>query len=146
MDLAWQFTYIDGLIIAIIIFAVVGFFYIRNILRRANSEQLDKKFIKEQWKKTKELLDFGQEMNYKLAVIEADKLLDFVLKSYYFNGQKMSERLKQATYRFPELKKVFWAHRVRNQVVHEARYVLKYSEAKKVLELFERALKVLGAL
>jgi hypothetical protein len=146
MNLSWQFTYIDAIIILAIILIGVIVFYVRAIVRRTRGDQLDKKFIKEQWKKITELLDYGQEMNYKLAVIEADKLLDYVLKQHFFPGETMADRLRSAAFRFPEIKKVWWAHKVRNLVVHETRYTLKYGEAKKVLELFAKALKALGAL
>jgi len=146
MDLSWQFSYIDILIVMAAILLIAVFLYVRKILIRARGEHLDTKFIKEEWKKINELLDYGQEMNYKLAVIEADKLLDFVMKASYFQGLTMADRLRFGSYRFPELKKVWWAHKVRNLVVHEARYNLKHGEAKKVLELFGNALKALGAL
>ena len=126
--------------------AIIGFFFVRASLKRSSQTDVDLKFVKEQWVKIEELLGYGKEMNYKLAVIEADKMLDFVLKGMYFPGEKMADRLKVATYKFPALRQVWWAHKVRNQVVHDPRYVLKYGETKKVIGLFKKALRELDAL
>ena len=55
-------------------------------------------FYKEEWNKIEELASYGKEMNLKLAIIEADKLLDSVLKKMYFPGKTMAERLKSASF------------------------------------------------
>jgi hypothetical protein len=146
MNIGWQFTTSDLLIIFFVLAAIVGFFFVRASLRRSSQTNVDLKFVKEQWVKIEELLGYGKEMNYKLAVIEADKMLDFVLKGMSFPGEKMADRLKVATYKFPSLRQVWWAHKVRNQVVHDPRYVLKYGETKKVIGLFKKALRELDAL
>lgn len=88
----------------------------------------------------------GKEMNYKLAVIEADKLLDYALKAQNFSGETMAERLNSATYKYPKLKKVWWAHKVRNYIVHDPNYIVKFNETCRVLDLFKKALKKLGGL
>jgi len=144
--LAWEFEWKDLLVLILILASFLAFFFVRRYLKKQAVEGVDVKFVRGQWQKIEELLSYGQEMNYKLAVIEADKMLDFVLKAMYFPGEKMSDRLKLATYKYPSLKKVWWAHKVRNQVVHEPRYTLKFNETKKVVSLFKNALKELGAL
>ena len=131
-----------GIFLAIILFVIVR----RGLKNLSASDGLDRKFIREEWKKIEELPEYGKEMNYKLAVIEADKLLDFALKEMYFPGETMADRLKIASCKFPKLREVWWAHKVRNHVVHDSRYHLKHGETRKVLTLFKRALKELTAL
>lgn len=147
MELTWEFNIIDffiifGAVIFLILFVVVK--YITD--KDKYPEGIDKKFVRDKWRKIEDLFSYGKEMNFKLAVIEADKLLDYVLKESYFQGETMGDRLKMATYRYPKLRQVWWAHKVRNHVVHETKYELRHGEAKKVLGLFKNALKELKAI
>lgn len=147
MEITYEPTIYDlviGLVtVAILLLIIVGYYFVR---KNKEVDGIDRKFVRERWKKIEELFAYGKEMNYKLAVIEADKLLDEVLKSMYFGGNTMADRLKLASYKFPKLKRVWWAHKVRNLVVHDARYALRHGETKVVLRLFKRALKEFNAL
>jgi len=147
MNITWEFTTFDALVLLGIIPVIAIIFIIRLIIKKLKAPSgIDKKFVKQQWKKIEQLISYGKEMNYKLAVIEADKLLDYVLKQMHFPGKTMAERLKLATYQYPKLQSVWWAHKVRNLVVHDVRYHLRYGESRKVLSLFKNALKDLNVL
>jgi len=147
MNLTYEFTAVDIAIASGIAVVVVLFFVARWFARKGRlPEGLDRKFYRGRWKEIEVLVELKKEMNYKLAVIEADKLLDSALRGMYFTGTTMAERLKLASYKFPKLKQVWWAHQVRNHVVHDIRYELRHGEARKVLDLFKRALNTLGVL
>ncbi|MBI5077515.1 hypothetical protein HZB94_04005 [Candidatus Falkowbacteria bacterium] len=146
MEIDWELKFLDfliagGIVLLAILIIVARYFYLKS-----KTSEIDKKFFQERWKQIAALLGLGKEMNYKLAVIEADKLLDEALKLMYLPGATTFERLKFATYKFPRLKHSWWAHRVRNEVVHNVHYTLKYNEAEKVLELIKKALKELDVL
>lgn len=145
MSVTWNFNFTDAIIILAIVALLALILTARYFIIRSETE-VDRKFFKNQWKKILEIMSYGKEMNFKLAVIEADKLLDEALKAMYFPGATMAERLKFASYKFPKLKHVWWAHNVRNQIVHESRYVLKFGETKIVLRLFKEALNELNVL
>lgn len=58
----------------------------------------------------------------KLAVMEYDKLADFILQQQGLPGQTMGDRMKMASRLFPsnQAYQDFWAvHKVRNQLAHE---------------------------
>ena len=147
MSIAWEFSIVD-LFVLIAVILVIALIVIARIfsLKYRGDKGLDRKFFRTRWQKIEELFSYGKEMNYKLAVIEADKLLDEALKVSSFPGNTMAERIKVATYKHPKLKEVWWAHKVRNHVVHDVRYILKHGESKMVLRLFKKALKELSAL
>jgi len=147
MHFSYEFTAVDIAIGLGIVVVIVVFFVARWFARQSRlPEGLDRKFYRARWKEIEALVELKKEMNYKLAVIEADKLLDSALRGMYFTGTTMAERLKLASYKFPKLKQVWWAHQVRNHVVHDVRYELRHGEAKKVLDLFKRAMNTLGVL
>lgn len=113
---------------------------------KSREYDLDKKGIKKRWQEIEEMLNRPGEMNYKLAVMEADKLLDFVLKSMSMSGNDMGQRIRFASFKYRRLKKVWWAHVLRNQLVHEATFSLDHATARRAIKTFERALRELGAI
>jgi hypothetical protein len=132
MSIDWTFQWSDLIIFLVVVF-VGALLYI--LMKRSGRPQLvglSFKEIDRRWKEVEDLFSVKKEMNYKLAIIEADKLLDHVLKAYNFQGETIGDRLKIASYRFPRLKKVMWAHRVRNQIVHEANYNVRHGETRLV--------------
>jgi len=72
--------------------------------------------------------------------------LDHVLKAMAMPGTTLGERLKSAQYKYPKLSKVWWAHKIRNQLVHEASFSVNHRTAKSAIHEFEKALKELGVL
>lgn len=89
-------------------------------------------------------LESSKESDWKLAVIEADKLLDNFLKSSGYFGDTMGERLMNI--KKEELLSIdgLWeAHKVRNKLVHDVNYFLRYAEARRAIDLYEKALQEL---
>lgn len=80
-----------------------------------------------------------------LAVIDADKLLDEALKKRHFKGRTMGERLVAAQRSLTDNDSAWYAHKLRNRLVHEPSVRLKKSEAQTALAGFRQALKDLGA-
>ena len=74
----------------------------------------------------------------KLAIIDADGLVDDVLKQMGLPGEHFADRLARLTPE--ELKtfdKVWTAHRVRNDLVHTPGFALGLDEARRVMKSYE---------
>jgi len=127
-------------IVAMVIGKVKSFFAGRGF------EGTDREAMRARWTEIERSMESGGEMGRKLAVIEADKLLDHALKALAMPGATLGERLKFAQYKYPELRDVWWAHKVRNQLAHEASYHLDASMARNALKAFRKALHRLGAI
>lgn len=99
------------------------------------------------WKRIKERLASGIESEAKLAIIEADSLLNEYLIKIGYPGETLGERLDKLTKDvLSNLEEVREAHKVRNNIVHDPTYRLNLEEAKRVLAIYEKALKDLQAL
>ncbi len=135
---------IGGVVIAIllIIFAVAA----KKMFRKAELYGMSREEIKKKWQTIEEMARRNDEMSYKLAVMEADKLLDHVLKALGFGGSTLAERLKLAAYRYPNIRNVWPAHLARNRMVHEASYHLNGSTAQDAIRRFRDALNEFGVL
>ncbi len=98
------------------------------------------------WAKITARLETGLESEYKLAVIEADSILNDILKRMGFGGETLGERLERLTAAIlPNLKQIWEAHKIRNNIVHDPDYRLALDETRRVLDIYEQALRDLQA-
>lgn len=95
-----------------------------------NLAELDKRF------------EMGDLMHMKSVVIDADKLLDYVMKSRGVKGETMGERLKKVDKYFDKNKynQIWSAHKMRNQLVHEVDFTVMESELKESYSTLKSAI------
>jgi len=99
------------------------------------------------WTKTKKRLEKGWESEAKLALIEADQLLDELLKRTGYKGESLGERLKQLDNNvLPNIEEVWEAHKIRNNIVHDPDYKLSLAKANQMIEVYEKAFQHLEAI
>jgi Zn-dependent protease with chaperone function len=104
------------------------------------------KKMEKDWRKIVARLDAGLEPEYKLAVIEADNMMNEILKRMGYGGASLGERLEKLTAAtLPNIDEVKEVHKVRNNIVHDPNYKLSLEEAKRTLSVFEKALRDLEA-
>lgn len=99
------------------------------------------------WDEIERHINSTREAEWKFAVIEADKLVDELLKSSGFLGDTMGERLMNIQPgQLTTLQGLWEAHKIRNRLVHDVNYFLRYTEAKRAVSLYEKTLRELQAL
>ena len=92
------------------------------------------------WKNVAKRLETVSEEEYKLAVLEADGMLDQALKRMNFAGDTLTDRLsKVSTSIVANLSEVRQANAIRNNIVHDPNYRLTLSEARRIIEVYEVA-------
>ena len=102
--------------------------------------------VNARWEEVQRHITSTREAEWKFAVIEADKVVDDILKNS-FPGETMGERLMNISQGQLETLNGLWeAHKIRNRLVHDANYFLRYAEAKRAVILYERTLKELHAI
>jgi len=99
-----------------------------------------------QWSKIKNRLERGTEQEYKLAVVEAENLLNDALTGAGYKGDTIVEKLEQLNSTLlPNINQVSEAHKIRNNIVHDPDYKLEPDTAKRTLDVYEKALQDLDA-
>lgn len=99
------------------------------------------------WRQIEGNINSEREAEWKLAVIEADKIVDDILKASGFPGDTMGERLTNIQPGQLATHQDIWeAHKIRNRLVHDANYFLRYGEAKRAVDLYKKALVEFGVL
>lgn len=108
---------------------------------------LPKKQINKSWLKILKRLEKNYEAEWKLALIEADKLFDDLLKRMDYQGKDQGARMKQLTQaQFSNLNELWEAHKTRNRLVHEPEFHINQAEVFRLLKAYEKAFRDLALL
>jgi hypothetical protein len=147
-DLLSVGKFVAALIAAVFVFLLLRTIwrFLRRLFLTPRLEGMDRRAIQSRWAEIERLTASGSEMNLKMAVMEADKLLDHALKALAIPGATLGERLKYAAYTYPKIRNVWNAHRLRNQLVHESSFYLEPSYAKRAIRDYKDALGTLHLL
>ncbi len=146
------FLVISGIFLGIIVFILLTSHYlqwlfIQDMWEFITYRPFGAKRITRRWRKILKRLETETESEYKLAVIEADDLLDSSLKRMGYAGQNLEERLDKLTSAtLPNIEAVKKAHQTRNDIVHDPDYRLSLEEVKKTLDIYDQAFRSLQIL
>lgn len=81
---------------------------------------------------------------WRLAIMEADKMLEDVLDERGYLGETIGEKLKAAQGRFSTLSLAWEAHKVRNQIAHEQQFDLTKRMTHTALAQYRAVFEELG--
>jgi hypothetical protein len=123
---------------------ILGMLFLTTILKRRRPSSLNNEYFQMRWRDLQKLC--ADKRTWPLAIIDADKLLDAALQKSKFKGKTMGERLVTAQRELSNNDAVWFAHKLRNKLVHEHMTSLKEADVKDALIGFRQALKDLGAL
>lgn len=102
--------------------------------------------VNSRWEKIEALFESGNANDWRVAILEADAMLDELLVSLGVPGENLGERLKALTpASFPTLQNAWEAHKVRNLIAHEGmNFSLSRIETDSVRRNFEMVFKDAG--
>jgi len=86
------------------------------------------------------------EADWKVALIEADVMLEELITELGFKGEGLGEKLKSADQeKFPQLTLAWEAHIIRNRIAHEGSdFELTQREAKRIVTIYEDIFRTYG--
>jgi hypothetical protein len=92
------------------------------------------------WEHVRELASGTSESDWRLAILEADILLNDLLVDQGYRGESIGERLRDANpLQFRTLDLAWKAHKVRNDIAHAgSEYHLSQRDADATLDLYRR--------
>lgn len=117
------------------------------VVKKEEGSEADFKKFKENWQAVLYHLNSNNESDWKLAVIEADKLVDDLLVQKGYKGESLAERLSFVNKKELKSLGLLWeAHKIRNRITHQSGFKLDYNQASKAISYYEEALKDLRGL
>ena len=98
------------------------------------------------WLKTLGYLFSQHASDWKLAVIEADAMLESLMDQLGFKGETFGDKLKLADQnKFRSLVSAWEVHTIRNKIAHEgASFEFSQHEAKRVIAIYEQIFRTYG--
>ena len=150
-NVKWWIKFILAIISGIFTFLII--ILARKLIKLREEERVEllsltqkdftvERVANDNWQKLVDYTDSDNEANWKLAIIEADKILDELVKKMGYDGEDLGSRLRAVEPSdFLSLEDAWEAHRIRNKIAHEAGFTLTKREAKRVLGLFEKVFR-----
>jgi len=97
----------------------------------------------EKWEKVIKYANSSNASDWRLAIIEADVMLEELLHTVGYEGESLGERLKSVDKsEFLTIEVAWEAHKIRNAIAHSGGdFQLNERETKRVIALFEEVFK-----
>lgn len=118
-----------------------GFGDVRVTFKGMNLPLVSPVKIRKSWNEIKARLETGDESQYKLAVIEADKIVDKIIGSMGLKGKNMIQRLETLKPgQIEDAENLKIAHKTRNQIINDPSFQVNKDKAIEVIEIYEKFL------
>jgi hypothetical protein len=98
------------------------------------------------WEIVLDYISSKNESDWRLAIIEADNILDEVIENQGYPGVNLGERLKNAGEgAFQTYQDAWEAHRMRNRIAHEGSdFTIVYRDARRAISQYENVFREFG--
>lgn len=103
----------------------------------------DKEPVNKKWEEIKKKSESAEESDWRLAIIEADIMLDSLLEKLNLPGMTMGDKLKAIEPSdFLTLDNAWEAHKARNRIAHQGSdFLLNQREVARIISLYESVFK-----
>ena len=102
------------------------------------------KFARKRWDEIMQRFALGSESDFRLAVVEADSLVEEVFKKIGFDGETLGDRIQAISeHELHSISGLKEAHGLRNRLVHTPGFKVSRSEAELALSRYEDVLEEL---
>lgn len=105
---------------------------LKQILENTSSQEKPK--LNPAWERVLGFMASNDPNDWRLAIIEADNMLDELVRAMNYRGESLGERLKAIEPSdFQTLNEAWEAHKVRNRIAHESGYIPAEQEARQAI-------------
>ena len=145
------FSLISFLRILAIVISILFIFFIAYLIRQLTKLRQNEKAllypatvseksveVNPKWQKILDHIESLNENDWRLAIIEADIMLDDLLDKLSLQGDTIGDKLKTVEKSdFTTIDNAWEAHKIRNQIAHEGTdFALNQREARRIIELY----------
>ena len=111
----------------------------------SDATTLPREIVAKPWLEIQQKMASTNPADWSIAVIQADSVLDKILKASGYIGDTMGDRLKQINpAELAAIDDVWRAHKIRNQLAHGAAGALTRQVAEEAIKGFEKAFRELN--
>jgi len=97
----------------------------------------------ERWQIVQDHVNSANPAEWRLAILEADNMLEEMVRRMGYRGENLGERLKAVEPSdFESIQSAWEAHKIRNRIAHEgSEFFLPQREARRIIGLYEQVFK-----
>ena len=138
---------------AALVVAVYAYFKIQDITAEEKRKlglvlnwSTERKQKNVRWERVEKYMLSANPSDWKIAILEADNMLDEIVERMGYKGATLGERMKTIEASdFPYLDETWQAHKLRNAIAHKGTdYPLTKSEADQAITTYHRVFKESG--
>ncbi len=101
-----------------------------------------KNILRAKWQAVRAKIESKNESDYKVAIIEADNIIDDLISRMGYGGENMSERLDNINPgQIENIEDLRIAHEARNRIIHDENFKLNKEQAERIIGYFEEFLR-----
>ncbi len=94
------------------------------------------------WARIEQLSRSSNQSDWRIAILEADSMLDELIQKLGYSGDNMGERmLNMNSNNFPYIEEAWRVHKLRNIVAHETSYDLQRGEMEDAIDVYSLIFK-----
>ncbi len=145
---AWIFIVIDIALLFGFVYALEKSWKFRPVYHKGPGKYADHRetmhdvVMKERWHAIMAKFATGTPEAARLAIIDADALVDTALKGMKIEGEHLADRLSNLeTEDIPSMTRIWRAHRTRNDLVHTSGFTISPQDAERTMHDYEAFLK-----
>jgi hypothetical protein len=95
--------------------------------------------LAKRWESIKQHISSENPNDWRQAIMDADIILEDLLTKMGYRGESIGEKLKRVERGdFATLDQAWEAHKIRNQIAHEAGFSLNHVQAKRAVDLYRQ--------
>jgi len=145
------FIFLDVFFLVFFIFLIVkAWRFVPRYNEASTSERvytLGNVVLQERWESIIGRSKINSAESIRLAILDADNMVDELLSRMSLKGENMADRLENLSVDdFGSLSRLSSAHRIRNRIVHEPGFTISQEEAQKVIADYGSFLKEIGVI
>ncbi len=141
--------FISGILLAFVIYYLVKLNFVGERLEHyidvLGSKNISKRRTLRAWKQIRKRLKTKNESQFKLAILEADRILNEILKMAGYKGKDLDEILKQITpAQLSNINEIWQVHKLRNRISSEPDFLISLNEAEIAIDIYKKAFQELN--
>ncbi len=141
--------FISGILLFFVIYFLVKINIIgeeiEHYLGVVSGADISKRRTLKAWKQIQKRLKIKKESQLKLAILEADQILNEILRMSGYQGKNLDERLSQIMpAQLCNIEEVKQAHKLKNRIISEPDFSIAPNEAEMIIEIYKKAFQELN--
>lgn len=118
---------------------------VENFIEILGAKDISKRRTLKVWKQIQKRLKTGELNQFKLAILETDRILFEVLKMSGYKGKNLDEIFEQITEaQLSNIKEIRLAHRLRHRIATEPDFYLSQNETEMAIEIYKKVFQELN--